>query len=352
MSSEPVPLDAVSEWLAAAVPQIPVAGGVSVQRLAGGHSNLTYRLVDAAGTSWVLRRPPTGTALSTAHDMAREWRFLTALAATPVPVPAPVAYCADPGVIGAEFYLMTFVEGDVLDDAGSGHRLDPAVRRTAAFSLVDALAAVHAVDPDAVGLGDLRRRGGYVERQLRRWHRHVHAGSAADLTAVDVGHARLARWAAALPPSAQQVVHGDFRFGNVAVCPAGIVRAVFDWELAALGDPLADLGWLVASWGGDGPPPIVPGPDLAGGYPAAAELVARYVARRGDEAGDLAQLGGYVAFARWRVACIQAGVHARYAAGSMGAVEDETAARDRLTEMSVQAQAALDALDAGVSPVL
>jgi aminoglycoside phosphotransferase (APT) family kinase protein len=226
VSSEPVPLDAVSEWLAAAVPQIPVAGGVSVQRLAGGHSNLTYRLVDAAGTSWVLRRPPTGTALSTAHDMAREWRFSPALAATPVPVPAPVAYCADPGVIGAEFYLMTFVEGDVLDDAGSGHRLDPAVRRTAAFSLVDALAAVHAVDPDAVGL--VTCAGAAVRRAATASLAPPCARRlGGDLTAVDVGHARLARWAAALPPSAQQVVHGDFRFGNVAVCPAGIVRAVF-----------------------------------------------------------------------------------------------------------------------------
>lgn len=341
MPLDPVPAPALTDWLAAAT-GLPVGDGpMAVERLAGGHSNLTYRFVDATGTPWVLRRPPTGAVLSTAHDMAREWRFLTALGPTPVPVPRPVAYCADPEVIGVEFYVMGFVDGDVLDDAASGSRLTPAVRRTAAFALVDGLAALHAVDPDTVGLTDLRRPGRYVERQLRRWHSQVHAADIADLVAVDAAHARLARWAATRPDTAPRIVHGDYRFGNVAIGPDGSLRGVFDWELAALGDPLADLGWLLASWAHDGVEPIVPGPDLAGGYPDPAELVARYAERTGTEPEGLA---GWVAFARWRVACIQAGVYARYRAGAMGATTDT--AQAHLAAVSTQARAALAAFSA------
>ena len=339
-----VPPGPLTDWLRAEAPQVPVGEEpVAVERISGGHSNLTYRITDAAGGRWALRRPPTGMVLATAHDMSREWRFITALAPTPVPVAPPVAYCTDEGVIGAEFYVMGFVDGDVLGDEGSGHRLDAGgPRRTAGLDAVDVLAALHAVDPDAVGLADLRRPGSYLERQLRRWHRQVHDSVVPDLSTVDAVHERLVRRAAELPPSEVRIAHGDFRLGNLAVGPDGRVRAVFDWELATLGDPLADLGWLIASWGrpGDPVPPTIVGPSLVDGFAGRDELLARYVE---CSARDVSDLDFYVAFARWRSACIGAGVYSRYAGGVMGAGEHDGGAA-RLASLQEQAEAALAAL--------
>jgi aminoglycoside phosphotransferase (APT) family kinase protein len=339
-----VPAGPLTEWLRAEVPQMKVGDEpVDIDRISGGHSNLTYRITDAAGRRWALRRPPTGMVLATAHDMSREWRFITALAPTPVPVAPPVAFCADTGVIGAEFYLMEFVDGVVLGDEASGHRLEPgAPRRAAGLDAIDVLAALHAVDPDAVGLGDLHRSGSYLERQLRRWHRQVHESSVPDLSTVDAVHARLVEQAAALPAFDVRIAHGDFRLGNLAVGPDGRVRAVFDWELATLGDPLADLGWLIASWGrpGDEVPATISGPSLVEGYVDRAELVDRYAERSGR---DVSHLDFYVAFARWRSACIGAGVYSRYAGGVMGTAEADGGAA-RLASLQCQAEAALAAL--------
>jgi aminoglycoside phosphotransferase (APT) family kinase protein len=341
---EAVPPGPLTEWLRAEVPQLPVGDEpVRIERISGGHSNLTYRITDAADGRWALRRPPTGMVLATAHDMSREWRFITALAPTAVPVAPPVAYCADPDVIGAEFYLMEFVDGVVLGDEASGRRLDPGpARRTAGLDAVDVLAALHAVDPEAVGLGDFRRSGSYLERQLRRWHRQVHESAVPDLSTVDAVHERLVQQAAALPPSDVRIAHGDFRLGNLAVGPDGRVRAVFDWELATLGDPLADLGWLIASWGrpGDAVPPTITGPSLVEGYAERAELVERYAERSGR---DVSHLDFYVAFARWRSACIGAGVYSRYAGGVMGTAEQDGGAA-RLAALQCQAETALAAL--------
>ena len=340
--NEAVPSAPLAEWLRRTVPDW-TPGPVDVERIAGGHSNLTYRITDAAGRRWALRRPPTGMVLATAHDMGREWRFLTALAPTPVPVAPPVAFCADPAVIGAEFYLMGFVDGEVLADEAAGHRLPPGgPRRTAGLDAVDVLAALHAVDPDRVGLQDLRRPGSYLQRQLRRWHRQVHESTVPDLGAVDAAHELLVRRAEALPPVEPRIAHGDFRLGNLAVGPDGRVRAVFDWELATLGDPLADLGWLIASWGrpGDAVPPTIPGPSLVEGYAEPAELVARYAERSGRDVDDL---DFYLAFARWRCACIEAGVYSRYAGGAMGSGEPDGGAA-RLRSVYAQADAALAAL--------
>jgi aminoglycoside phosphotransferase (APT) family kinase protein len=336
----PVPL---TDWLRAEVPEVQVGDvPVVVERISGGHSNLTYRITDAAGTRWALRRPPTGMVLATAHDMGREWRFVSALAPTGVPVAPPVAYCADDAVIGAEFYVTGFVEGEVLGDAESGHRLAPQARLSAGAATVDVLADLHAVDPDEVGLADLRRPGGYLERQLKIWHRQVHASAVEDLSVVDAVHERLVARAAALPPSQVRIAHGDYRPGNLAYGPDGTVRAIFDWELATLGDPLADLGWLLASWGrpADTAPPTIAGPNQAGGYPDGDELVARYARRSGRDVGET---DFYVAFARWRSACIGAGVHSRYVAGVMGGAESDGGAA-RLRSLHDQAEAALAAL--------
>ena len=342
MTIDAVPAAPLAEWFRTAVPGV-ADGPLTVARIAGGHSNLTYRVTDTAGATWALRRPPTGMVLATAHDMGREWRFLSALADTPVPVAAPVALCTDPDVIGAEFYVMGFVDGDVLGDEASGHRLEPAARHAAGLDAVDVLAALHAVEPDAVGLADLRRPGSYLERQLRRWHRQVHASTVPDLAVIDAAHDRLAKRAARLPASEVRIAHGDFRLGNLAVAPDGRVRAVFDWELASLGDPLADLGWIVASWArpGDPVPATIAGPSLVEGYPERDELVVRYAQRSGRDVSDL---DFYVAFARWRSACIGAGVYSRYVGGVMGPGEHTDALAARLDAIHTQARAALDAL--------
>lgn len=342
MTIDAAPAAPLADWFRGAVPGV-ADGPLEVARISGGHSNLTYRITDAAGSTWALRRPPTGMVLATAHDMGREWRFLTALAETSVPVATPVALCTDASVIGAEFYVMGFVDGDVLGDEASGHRLAPAARHDAGLAAIEVLAALHAVDPEAVGLGDLHRSGSYLERQLRRWHRQVHASAVEDLDVVDAVHERLVARAAALPPSEVRIAHGDFRLGNLAVDAAGRVRAVFDWELATLGDPLADLGWLLASWGrpGDEVPPTILGPSLVDGYAERAELVDRYAQRSGR---DLSDLDFYVAFARWRSACIGAGVYSRYAGGVMGAGESPQACAARLAAIHTQTRAALDAL--------
>src|SRR5438552_4241120 len=163
----------VGHWLAEHVDDL--AGPVEFGLVSGGRSNLTYRLTDAAGATYALRRPPTGGVLSTAHDVSREWRFISALAPTAVPVARPVAYCADTAVTGAEFYVMGFVEGLVLADADAGLALVPQARSRAAEQLVDVLVALHALDPVALGLGDMVRKTGYLERQVRRWHAQGHA---------------------------------------------------------------------------------------------------------------------------------------------------------------------------------
>src|SRR5690348_9111764 len=173
--------------------------------VSGGRSNLTYRVTDAAGTTYALRRPPTGGVLSTAHDVSREWRFISALAPTAVPVPPPVVYCADTAVTGAEFYVMGFVEGLVLADAEAGMALAYQARVRAAEHLVDVLVALHAVDPVAVGLGDMVRKTGYVERQLRRWHAQVHATGASELALLDEVHDLLVRH---IPEPSDGIVQG------------------------------------------------------------------------------------------------------------------------------------------------
>ena len=178
-----------------------------------------------------------------------------------------MAYCADTAVTGAEFYVMGFVEGLVLADADAGLALVPLARSRAAEQLVDVLVALHALDPVALGLGDMVRKTGYLERQLRRWRAQVHATDAAELPLLDEVHDLLAR---RMPAQANGIVHGDYRAGNVAFGPDGGVRAVFDWELATSGDPMADLGWLASTWQDPGEPlpPTTPGPSAVAGFPA------------------------------------------------------------------------------------
>lgn len=334
----------VGHWLAEHVDGL--VGPVEFALVSGGRSNLTYRVTDAASRAYALRRPPMGGVLATAHDMRREWGFITALAPTAVPVAPPLAFCADTEVTGAEFYVMGFVDGNVLADSEAATALTPRARARAGEHLIDVLVALHALDPTAVGLGELVRRTGYVERQLRRWHAQLHA-SAAELPAMADGVALLDEvhdlLAAHVPAQSTGIVHGDYRPGNMAFGPDGTVRAVFDWELATTGDPMADLGWLASTWqdAGETTEATTPGPSTAPGFPRRAELVSRYARLSGR---DVSNLPYWVAFSRWRSACINAGVQARYLAGHMaddGYLEEARARAERGARMGEAARNAL-----------
>lgn len=308
----------VTAWLEANAGAVPP---LQFDVVHGGRSNLTYVVTDADGRRWVLRRPPLHSVLESAHDMGREHRIISALAASEVPVPATVGYEDDTGVTGAPFYVMHHVDGAVVRDAEAAReQLSEDARAGAADDLVDVLARLHAVDPDDVGLGDLARREDYIGRQLRRWHRQLEQGRTRELPLLDEVYGRLA---ADIPEQdGAAIVHGDYRLDNLIVDPAtGRVRAVLDWELTTLGDPLADLGLLLVYWSqpGDVTVPLGDAPTLVEGFPPRDELVRRYAATSGR---DLSDLDFYIAFGWWKVACIIEGVYARYVAGAYGSSAD------------------------------
>jgi aminoglycoside phosphotransferase (APT) family kinase protein len=319
-----IEIEPVSAWLAEHVEGF--APPFTFELIAGGRSNLTYRVSDAAQHTLVLRRPPLGHVLATAHDVAREHRILTALGPTPVPVPTTRGLCTDTRVTGAPFFVMDDVDGVVLDSPASAAGVDPAQRRPLGFDLVDVLAALHAVDIDDVGLADLAKRDGYIERQLRRWSRQWADSRTREIPAIAEVERRLF---AGIPHQQGSVIaHGDFRFGNCLVDPSEArITAVLDWELCTLGDPLADLGYLSVYWS-DGPDAggRANDPTPAGGFPTYGEIVERYArsTRR-----DVTAIEYYRAFAAWRVAVIAEGVYARYAQGVMGDDEVDLAALRR-----------------------
>jgi aminoglycoside phosphotransferase (APT) family kinase protein len=283
--------------------------------VAGGRSNLTYRVTDAAGHAWVLRRPPLGQVLATAHDMGREHRIISALAPTDVPVAPVVGLCTDESVNGAPFYVMDFVEGLVARDAAAARALDVPARARAGEQIADVLARIHAVDPDAVGLGDLGRREGYVERQLKRWYGQWQKSKTRELPVVDEVHAALAARVPEQGPAA--IVHGDYRLDNCLLRPDGTIAAVLDWELCTLGDPLADVGLLLVYWTerDDPHPALLDASTTLEGFPTRSELVERYARASGR---DVSAVDYYVAFGYWKLACILEGVYARYKGGVMG----------------------------------
>ncbi|BDH11180.1 phosphotransferase family protein [Streptomyces hygroscopicus] len=288
-----------------------LAGGPLRARLIeGGRSNLTYRVSDGAA-SWVVRRPPLGHVLATAHDMRREHRVISALHTTPVPVPETLLLCEDESVIGAPFYVMELVEGVPYRTAGQLAPLGPERTRAVVLSLVDTLVDLHAVDPEAVGLGDFGRPEGFLERQLRRWGKQLSASKNRDLAGIDELHEALGR---ALPASpAPAVVHGDYRLDNVLVGADDTIKAVLDWEMSTLGDPLTDLGLLVM-YSSDLGLPESPVSTTSGapGHPSPAELIERYATRSGR---DTSAIAWYTAFAWFKLAVILEGIHYRFTLG-------------------------------------
>jgi aminoglycoside phosphotransferase (APT) family kinase protein len=312
-----LPAAAVRGWLRGNVPEADLSGRWAPEMIAGGLSNITYRLPLPSGPL-ILRRPPVGPLLPRAHDVAREYRVLAALAPTPVPVPVPLGLCADPAVIGAPFYVMREVSGEVLRTRADTGALTVAQRSAVADELASTLAALHAVDPVAAGLGDFGRHGGYCARQLATWGAQWERSRTRDLPEMTRLLAALAERAPA--DSATSVVHGDYRLDNVIMALGGArprIGAVLDWELSTLGDPLADLGTTLAFWHDEGDAeralvPVAAGVTAWPGFPTAAEFAARYAAVSGRELRDL---GFYLALGTMKIAVILEGVHARYLAG-------------------------------------
>ncbi|MGR8919467.1 MAG: phosphotransferase family protein [Gammaproteobacteria bacterium] len=305
--------EAVTRWLADCVPSL--SAPLSFELIAGGHSNLTYAVTDAAGRRYVLRRPPLGHVLESAHDMAREHRVVSALGASGVPVAPTYGLCQDPAVNGAPFFVMGFVEGIVLHDAAAAALLAPGERQSLAAHVADVLAMLHAIEPDAVGLGELGRREGYIARQLKRWTRQWEATETHPIPAMDATRRLLEE---RLPAQVGAgIVHGDYRLGNFIV-DGGRIRAVLDWELCTLGDPLADVAYLMNTW--VSAENAIPGvddtlPTTIGGFGSRAELAERYAAASGR---DLSAIDYYRAFSYWRIAAIRQGVYKRYLEGAMG----------------------------------
>ena len=304
---EGIDVEKVSGWLEANI--AGTSAPFEFSFISGGRSNLTFAVTDANGRKLVLRRPPISHVLATAHDMGREHRIISALRDTPVPVPDALGFCEDESVNGRPFYVMDLVEGHVLRTPNQVEALSEDARRTAGEQLADVLVQIHAVDPTAVGLGELGRPQGYIERQLKRWYGQFQAsqqqmrdaGGGRPAPAVDEAHELLA---ANVPEQGEvTIAHGDYRLDNTIVGDDGRIRAVLDWELCTLGDPLADLGTLLVYY------------HQHPGFPSPDDLVARY---REQSGRDTTNLGYYTAFGHWRLACIIEGVYSRYAAGAMG----------------------------------
>ena len=294
-------------WFDAACPG-EIGGPLHGRLIAGGRSNLTYEVSDGT-RSWVVRRPPLGHVLATAHDMEREFRVVTALRDTSVPVPLTYALCRDPDITGAPFYVMSKVDGIAYRTADQLAVQGPARIRAIAERMVATLALLHAVPPDEVGLADFGRPEGFLARQVRRWKKQLDASRSRPVAGFDELYSLLA----ANPPdgTSPAIVHGDYRLDNVLVGPDDKVAAVVDWEMATLGDPLTDVGLLVVYQRmdrlGDGPMA-----SAAPGYPAEAEILAQYAKSSGR---DLSDLGFYIALASFKAAVILEGIHFRYVHG-------------------------------------
>ncbi|HEV2427203.1 MAG TPA: phosphotransferase family protein [Acidimicrobiales bacterium] len=305
----------VSRWLA---DEVGLVAPLSFALVAGGRSNLTFRVEDANGSAVALRRPPVSHVLPTAHDMVREHTVISALGPTGVPVPEALALCLDDEVTGAPFYVMEFVEGAILRDRATAEALVPeADRGEIGPSLARTLAGLHAVDVDAAGLGALARRDGYAERQLRRWRAQYEQTRDAGEESPGLVESVAAALAADVPAAQRvAVVHGDYRLDNTVLGPDGSVRAILDWEICTLGDPLADVGLFLDYWAEPSDPtaPLLgAAPTTAPGFAARDDVLDAYA---GASDLDLSDVAYWRAFGYWKLACILQGVYARYRAGA------------------------------------
>lgn len=300
----------VTEWVKGVIPELKPPLGFEL--IAGGHSNLTYRFTDQRGNSYVLRRPPLGHVLESAHDMGREYRIISALQDSGVPVPKTYGLCDDTSVNDAPFYIMSFVEGIVPHTAAPLESMTMDERWSFGVHVVEVLARLHLVNPDEVGLEQLGRKEAYLDRQLKRWTQQWLATKTHEMPDMDESLRLLHESKPEQIGSA--IVHGDYRPGNMLI-QGGKMSALLDWELCTLGDPLADVGYLLNNWAEPGDPLVETAPTSIGGFPLRAEIMSRYEEATGR---SLAEINYYRAFSHWRLAAIAQGVYKRYLVGAMG----------------------------------
>ncbi|MEZ5280758.1 MAG: phosphotransferase family protein [Acidimicrobiales bacterium] len=315
----PAGIDAgrVSDWLDSNVDG--VQGPYEFALIAGGHSNLTFSVQPADGPTLVLRRPPLGHVLATAHDMEREHKIITGVGLTDVPVPVTMGLCVDNEVNGAPFYVMRHVSGPVLHSDVEAAAMPEAERTALGADVIEVLARLHSAEPDDIGLGDLGKREDYIGRQLRRWTRQWENSKTRELPEMEEAQRLLTESQPEQVGAA--IVHGDYRLGNMIVGD-GRVRAVLDWELCTLGDPLADVGYLMNNWVGPGEEVAgSSGPTIVGGFGERDALLARYQELTGR---DVSGIDYYRAFSYWRLAAIVEGVLKRYLEGAMGDSDGDT----------------------------
>jgi aminoglycoside phosphotransferase (APT) family kinase protein len=312
-------IDRTTAWMSAnvAAMQPPFSFGL----IAAGSSNLTYRVEDASGEKFILRRPPATAALDSAHDVRREFKVMTALRRTDVPVPDTIALCSDTAITGAPFLIMSYAEGLILRTQTSAVELGAAKCSLAGRRFFDVLARMHTLDVAAVGLGELSRGGRYVQRQLGRWMRQYEASvqGEPDPLVIDL-HQRLVSSAPRATGDDNQLVHGDYHIDNVVFHPDMSVKAVLDWELAALGHPIADLAWALMFWArpGDGIVMMQDAVTAAPGFPERDELANAYA-----QASEysLESLPYFTAFVLWKLACLMQGVLFRAESGGGGGLQ-------------------------------
>jgi aminoglycoside phosphotransferase (APT) family kinase protein len=326
-AGEALDADALAAYLGDAVPGWfgVVPAELAVEQFGGGFSNLTYLLRAPGRPDAVLRRPPRGVAGGSAHDMAREYRLLAALHPVYGRVPRPLALCDDASVLGAPFYVMERVRGVILRGRPGDPVPDAPTLARLAERFVAELAALHALDWRTAGMGALGRPEGYVARQVTGWTKRWHAAQTGPVPAVDATAAWLAAHQPSEPPDAAAratLLHNDFKYDNFVLDPAALaggvptVRAVLDWEMATLGDPLMDLGTSLAYWLASSDPPALRalglGLSAAPGSPTRAELVAAYGRTTGRDVGDALW---YYVYGVFKLAVVAQQIYARYVAG-------------------------------------
>jgi aminoglycoside phosphotransferase (APT) family kinase protein len=327
----------VSAWMAEHVGAVTP---LTFELIAGGRSNLTYRVIDAEGTAYALRRPPTSHVLPTAHDMVREHTIISALYPLGIPVAQPLGLCVDEEVNERPFYVMEFVDGAILRDRSQAEAaFDEGIRGVIGDHLAETLAQLHDVNVESAGLGDLARHDGYIERQLRRWRTQYE-----QMHVEGVDHGGLIEavgdeLSAKIPVQQRvSVVHGDYRLDNTVLDDVGRVRAILDWEICTLGDPIADLGLLMVYWAEPADPTVSllgVAPTSAKGFATRDQVLKAYASH---SSLDLSHVAYYQAFGYWKLACIIQGVFARYSAGAAGG--DQGSVAEYPTHILLLAQSA------------
>lgn len=349
MDPDGLRLAPLAAWMASSGLPIDSSAPLRADLLAGGRSNISYRLVDASGGDWVLRRPPLGHILPSAHDMDREFRVLSGLSGVGFPVPRPIAQCSDEAVIGAPFLLMEYVDGRVIADGQAAAGIEPRDASGICTSLVDTLGELHAIDPAAAGLEALGRPEGYVARQVRRWGQQWELTRTRDLPDIDRLAALLAERVEALVPAPVAIVHGDYRVDNTILArEESQVRAVLDWEMSTLGDPAMDIAIMLVYWTepGDGLRAAVPVAQHITDQPGfwrREQIVEHYAARTGN---GLVNLDVCTAVACFKLAVIMESILARSLQGQqLGTGADESDAMREATQ--ALAALGLRVLDSG-----